>query len=130
MSVSSVHPLLAAAVSKDAIEKLLSPVPLAFITNLVLKQFLHPASEYILGTYILANAGVLYYNVQSAGTSVGVELPGLGVNNAIFLMALFVFTAIRRLYFHPLSKFPGPKIRAITSLRETFDHLNGNWSHV
>lgn len=121
------HPLLHTAVPPAI---LLTPILLSFITNLVLAQFLHPASEYILGSYILANTGILYYSVTTAGSSIVAEIPRLAVNNAIFLAFLAMWTAIRRLYFHPLSKFPGPKIRAVTSLRETVDHLNGNWSQV
>jgi hypothetical protein len=38
----------------------------------------------------------------------------------VFLLILFVGIAVRRLYFSPISHFPGPKLAAITLLYEIY----------
>jgi hypothetical protein len=49
---------------------------------------------------------------------------------AVLLGAAFSYsliTVIRRLFFHPLSSFPGPALAATTDLYMAYYDLNGDW---
>lgn len=48
------------------------------------------------------------------------ELPLLTVFIVSFLFAYLIVGSIYRLYFHPLSKFPGPRWAAITEYWELY----------
>jgi hypothetical protein len=52
----------------------------------------------------------------------GTEKPVFAVGWAavLFLMSYLAFKAIYNLFFHPLSKFPGPKIAAVGSYYEFY----------
>lgn len=52
-------------------------------------------------------------------------IPFLGATAAFFVCYL-IYVAIYRLYFHPLAKFPGSKLAALTRWYETYyDVFNG-----
>ncbi|KAH7305185.1 cytochrome P450 [Stachybotrys elegans] len=53
---------------------------------------------------------------------------GLAVSIPFIFSALLLLKSIYRLFFHPLSKFPGPKMAAITKLYESYHHTyKGDW---
>jgi len=45
------------------------------------------------------------------------------------LVTYFIGQTIYRLYFHPLAKFPGPRVNAISVVRLPFDSGSGNACH-
>ena len=67
--------------------------------------------------------------IRSAGASEHSSLPSdtilLEMLATIVAIALLAFI-IRRVYFHPLSKIPGPKLAALTSLYYTFHEFRGD----
>lgn len=49
----------------------------------------------------------------------------------VVLFLAFFFMVVKRLYFHPLSKIPGPRLAAATSLYQFYYDVvcNGAYSH-
>ena len=45
---------------------------------------------------------------------------------SIFILIIFAIYAIRRAYFGPLSRIPGPKVAALTSLYYTYHEFKGD----
>ncbi|KAJ5729914.1 cytochrome P450 [Penicillium malachiteum] len=94
-----------AAVTAVILQKLLSPIPEVSTTK-------------VLSSYIIVNVGLLLYILKAGSESTlsvesGPNIPRL---NAIFLSTAIVSTAVHRLFFSPLSSFPGPKLAALSKL--------------
>lgn len=109
----------------------LSPIPVSVFVNLILGQLSHPPTIPVLLTYFFTNSFLITYNLTSSPSNTFLSTAfNLVVTNFIFLTSLAIQTAIRRIWFHPLSRFPGPKLRAVTSLVESWDHVHGRNSSV
>lgn len=100
----------------------IAPITTAFITDLFLSQFYEPATDLLLFIYTLTNLTFFY---TSNGLSSWSTVFPIFIKNFIFWFSWFLISSIRRLYFHPLSNIPGPKLRAITGLVETYDFMRG-----
>ena len=46
--------------------------------------------------------------------------PGLIAGLSLLVISLSVALAIRQIFYHPLSKFPGPRLAALTPLYKTY----------
>ncbi|KAE8825616.1 hypothetical protein PTNB73_08613 [Pyrenophora teres f. teres] len=57
---------------------------------------------------------------------VPVEMP---IRNRKFMVAfyIFIFRPLRNILFHPLQKYPGPKLFAVSSLPYGFYYMTGKW---
>lgn len=69
----------------------------------------------VVGAYLAGNAILLTYLLLYTQNIISVFAQYLTLN-AIFLITAITLTLIRRLYFSPLSHFPGPKLAAASKL--------------
>ncbi|KAB2572470.1 cytochrome P450 [Lasiodiplodia theobromae] len=51
--------------------------------------------------------------------------PRLLLVSAVAVLVFYLGLAIRRLWFHPLAKYPGPRLAAITNVPYSIDYLSG-----
>jgi hypothetical protein len=68
----------------------------------------------------VATTGLLTVKTPFPPTSTSPEAR-LVLTKTLQLVAYFVGQTIYRLYFHPLAKFPGPTLNAISVVRPLFD---------
>ena len=80
----------------------------------------------IVVTYHTGNIALLISLLAS--TSLPSTLAHFFLLNTIFLIVFTSLTLIRRLYFHPLTHFPGPKLAACSKLWEANEYRLGRAS--
>lgn len=82
-----------------------------------------PTLNYVF-SYFVGNVLLLAYLIVSS-TSISLFLIRFTTLNATFLFTAISLTLIRRLYFSPLSKFPGPRAAALSKLWEANEFRKG-----
>lgn len=87
-------------VTAIAVHSIVSPIP-----ELSLELYFFP--------YIVANA-VFFFYLSTQSITYGAIFISVMTTNTTFLLSAVLLTTVHRLFFSPLSKFPGPKIAAIT----------------
>lgn len=98
---------------------------LAQITQILLSSTHEVSTTKFLTTYAATAATVLIYLLKSeVHCSAFCATKRFFVLNGIFITVLVVSTGIRRLFFHPLRRFPGKRIAALTKIYEAY--LNGH----
>lgn len=68
-------------------------------------------------------------NPKALLSMAGVDLNALFVISATFFLTFMSCQAIYRLYFHPLRRFPGPRLAAMTTLHKFYFKIirDGDW---
>lgn len=92
-------------------------ITLTLLTQQVTSRIFEVPTQPFLLLYILTNALTLRATPTTASR--------LLYLNFIFITLLTTLTYIRRLFFHPLSRFPGSKIAAVTCLHSAYKNRNG-----
>jgi hypothetical protein len=105
-------------------------VALAVASQVYLSPIPEVSTVKVIASYFTANCLLVLYLVTLSFQSFH---PATVVGSLFFANLVFLFTAIsltivRRIYFSPLSRFPGPKFAAITKLWEANEFRLGRAS--
>jgi hypothetical protein len=97
---------------------------------IVAQTYISPIPEVstvkVVVTYFTANITLLSYLLFRVSFSTALN-QCLGLNTT-FLLTFITLTLIRRLFFHPLAQFPGPKLAACSKLWEANEFRLGRAS--
>lgn len=106
--------------------RFLLPILLSIPTQIVLSNIEEVPTIPILAAYTITNVSALTYQLTtSTGTTASEIVLNLTGFNAVFLTCFILLTLVRRVYLHPLCKFPGQKRAAATRLWEAWLNSEG-----
>lgn len=98
------------------------------VTQLVLSSINEVDTLKFIGSAFVSEVlvlAILLKNVYTASVGLSVAAVTFLQLNASFFTTLIVATVIRRLFFHPLRKFPGRKLAAVSKIYECFLNSQG-----
>ncbi|RPA98502.1 hypothetical protein L873DRAFT_1769406 [Choiromyces venosus 120613-1] len=96
----------------------------AFLTQQVLSPIPEVSTTKSILFYTIAN-GLLALALKRAGVGILYFFMHMTLINFSYLTSLTFFTIVHRLYFHPLSNFPGNKVARLSKLYEAWLNYNG-----
>lgn len=104
-------------------------VAVAIAAQLYISPIPEVSTIKVLLTYFFANAIVLSFLLTSSSNII-YSISRLTSLNLAFLLTAITITLIRRLSFHPLSSFPGPKIAALSNFYKANIYRTGRGAKV
>jgi hypothetical protein len=78
-----------------------------------------------IGTHLAGNVLLVFFMNKQKVASAFTHILAINVS---FLSSLIFFTIVHRLFFHPLRKFPGKKLAAVSKIYEASVNWNGQLS--
>ncbi len=102
----------------------LTAVAVAIAAQLYVSPIHEVSTPKVVVTYLTAST-VIFFNLLASSHQFIYALTRSTVLNLTFLLTAILITIIRRLYFSPLSHFPGPKLAALSNLWRAFESFNG-----
>lgn len=85
----------------------------------------------VLGAYLVTSIGLFGYHLNNCTCPDIIYAIARSIfHNLVFLFVATSLTLIRRLYFSPLSRFPGPKAAALSNLYLANEYRNGRTSRT
>ncbi|GME33891.1 Cytochrome P450 [Neofusicoccum parvum] len=81
---------------------------------------------YLAGAFVAAGAGILYVDVEMFSKPLSRATSDLAASTAIFALSLTTSIVVYRVFFHRLSRFPGPfaaRVSRLHSVYKSIKHL-------
>ena len=107
----------------------ITAIAVAIAAQLYISPIPEVSTIKVVGTYLATNTALLVYLLASTSRIIS-SITGLIFLNTIFLLTATTLTLTCRLYFSPLSSFPGPKAAALSNFWKANAYRTGKGAKV